>query len=180
MELILPAVAIASSAIMIYSTYRLNRLSRPSYGRGRVKVVKGEYTARLKELEYRREMIRNAILNVVKEYDSGKIGEETKNMLLNRFRGELEEIESEIESIKDYAELERLEKEYNKLLNEYEDKRRKLEKRIRELRSTLRIRKEAKEKSKAEKKPEKKPRGEYDLEELMKEISKMISELEAE
>ncbi len=180
MELILPAAAIVSSAIMIYSTYRLNRLFKPSYGRERVKVVKGDYTARLKELEYRREMIRNAILNVIKEYDSGKISEETKNMLLKRFRSELEEIESEIESIKDYAELERLEKEYNKLLNEYEDRRRRLEKRIRELRSALKIREEAKEKPKAVKKAEKKPREEYSLEELMKEISKMMSELEAE
>ena len=179
-EYILPAVAVASSIFMAYSTYRMSRRLKTDV-KPVVKIKpqprKG-YVARLKELELRRGMLKNAIVNVMKEFDEGRLSNELKEKLISEFRRELEAIEAEIQSIKYYAELEELEEEYSRLIKEYEERRKRLEKRIRELRKSIGISEKRKEVEK--KSMEKRPREEYSLEELMNEITKVMKDLEGE
>jgi len=184
-EYFIPIVTVASSIAILYSTYKLNKdltKNLREYSLGPKIPDKRFYTTRVKELEYRREMIRNAILNVIREYEKGNIDEATKEALLSRFREELDKIDGEINSIKKYAELEELEREYEKLIKEFEEKKSSLERRIAELKSSLKVKEKKPEKKESEVKEEKgKEKGkregeEYSLEELMEEISKIMKE----
>ena len=180
MEYFVPIVTAASSLLILYSTYKLNRELKKERASSsskeiRVKSRKG-YVMRVKELEYRRDMIKNAILNVIKEFEAGNIDESTKDALLTKFQGELDKIESELNSIKKYAELERLEYEYEKLVSEYEKKKSQLEKRIASLKESLSVREEKVQEKSGEKTRKAKEEKEESLEDIMEEINKFMKE----
>lgn len=174
-EYIIPATILASSIAMLYSSYRLT--SSPSTKDS--VVSRGvNYRSQVKELELRREILRTAILNVYKQYEEGKISDELKNLLVSKFESELDEIESKLATLKDYAELESLKEEYEKLVREYEEKKRRLESKISELERKLKPpKKEEKEKREEEKKEKEEKRKEEDaLDEILREVSKIIEE----
>jgi len=177
-EYIIPATILASSIAMLYSSYRLTSSPSPKNSG----VSHGiSYRSQVKELELRREVIKSAILNVYKQYEEGKIGDELKDALVSKFESELDEIESRLASLREYAELESLREEYEKLVKEYEERKRQLESRIFELERKLKPpkkeRKEAKKEKEEEKKEEKRKKKEEDaLEEILREVSKIIEE----
>jgi predicted nucleic acid-binding Zn-ribbon protein len=178
MEYFVPIVTAASSLFILYTTFKLNKELRKERKLSPPKEVLGNrkyYLMRVKELEYRKEMVRNAILNVVKEFEAGNIDETTKDALLIKFREELDKIESELKSISKYAELEKLESEYEKLVSEFEKKKEQLERKIASLRESLEIKEETPEKAK-EKVKKVKEEKEESLEDIMEEISKFMKE----
>ncbi len=175
-EYIIPATILASSIAMLYSSYRLTSSPSP---KNSVVTHGVSYRSQVKELELRREVIKTAILNVYKQYEEGKISEELKDALVSKFESELDEIESRLASLREYAELESLKEEYERLVKEYEEKRRQLESRISELERRLKPPKKEKkeEKREEEKKEEKrKKRDEDTLDEILREVSKIIEE----
>ncbi len=176
-EYIIPATILASSIAMLYSSYRLTSSPSPKNS----VVSHGiSYRSQVKELELRREVIKTAILNVYKQYEEGKISDELKNALVSKFESELDEIESRLASLKEYAELESLREEYEKLVKEYEEKKRQLESRISELERRLKPpkkeKKEKKEKEEEKKEEKRKKKEEDTLDEILKEVSKIIEE----
>ncbi len=176
-EYIIPATILASSIAMLYSSYRL---ASPSDKK--ISKISHEYSYRsqVKELELRREVVKTAILNVYKQYEEGKISEELKEVLIRKFEEELDQIDSKLAALKEYAELEALKEEYNRLLKEYESKRRELESRISELERKLKPPKKEKKEEKVEEREEKKKqqqrKKEDTLDEILKEVSKIIEE----
>ena len=180
LEYMLPIAVTVSSIIMLYSIFKVGRELSPKEPHISYIKEKEGYLARLKELEYRRDMVRNAILQVIKEFEKGGIDSSTKDSLIMKFKGELDKIESEINSISKYAELERLEKEYRKIIKEYEDKRRELEKKIDSIRKQIGAKPEEETKPKETKTEEKEVKEEYTLEDLINEINKIMKEFEEE
>ena len=176
-EYIIPATILASSIAMLYTSFKI------SFGEPSPKIeVKEEgqtnYRMLVKELEVRRELIRNAILNVYKQYEDGKISESVKNVLVDKFERELTEVEERLSKLREYAELERLREEYENLIKEFENKKRTLEKRINELERKLKPKKKEvkKEEEKKEKEDKKQKREEDTLEDILREVSKIIEE----
>ncbi len=175
-EYIIPATILASSIAMLYSSYRLTSSPSP---KNSVVTHGVSYRSQVKELELRREVIKTAILNVYKQYEEGKISDELKDALVSKFESELDEIESRLASLREYAELESLKEEYERLVKEYEEKRRQLESRISELERRLKPPKKEKkeEKREEERKEEKRKKKDEDtLDEILREVSKIIEE----
>lgn len=174
-EYIISGAILASSIVMLYSSYRLVSSTPPKYSTLSTSI---SYRSQVKELELRREVIKTAILNVYKQYEEGKLDESLKASLLERFESELDEIEFKLSSLREYAELEFLKEEYEKLVRDYERRRVELENRISELEKKLKPPKEdRKVKKKEEVKEEKRrKRDEDSLDEILREVSKIIEE----
>ncbi|HIQ13579.1 MAG TPA: hypothetical protein EYH44_04260 [Thermoprotei archaeon] len=173
-EYIVPAAILVSSVAMLYSSYRLL-----SYNNSKYSIISTgtSYKSQVKELELRREIIKTAILNIYKQYEEGKLDESLKTSLLERFESELDEIESKLASLREYAELESLREEYEKLVREYEKRRVELENRISELERKLKPPKEEKKVKKEDVKEEKRRKSDEDvLDEILREVSKIIEE----
>ncbi len=128
-----------SVGILSYTLIKVKNILLSPFKLGNVLDLKQStnYIARVRELEYTRDLLRDLIIKVYKEYESGALSKEDRDFLVNKFKSRLMEIEDELKSISKYAELERLEREYKKLDEDYHRKRFELEKKINELRSML-------------------------------------------
>ncbi len=175
-EYIIPATILASSIAMLYTSVKM------SYGESESKDVLEvgsgtSYRMMVKELELRREVVRNAILNIYKQYEEGKLPENVKNILINKFEKELDDIEARLSKLKEYAELERLKEEYDRLLRDFENRKRDLERKIGELEKRLRYKSREETKKEEKEVEEKKQKKEEDtLEDILREVSKIIEE----
>ncbi len=187
--IILLTSSIISLVIIVYSVISVNKdveaLIKPlSYSTP--KLNRMNYIVRKKELEYMKELLQNMIARVYKEYEDGKINEEEKNMLVDKFKGRLLEIDKEFNEVSLYAELESLEAEYKKLVDDFEKRKNELEEKIDKIKKRIKVKEEKAQVEKSEQKispqpnPSTKPRisKESDLSSLMKELSEMMKRLE--
>lgn len=150
-----------------------------------LKINRTNFITRKKELEYMKELLQGIIARIYKECEENKISEDEKNVLVERFRKKLLEVDNEINEVSLYAELEGLEKEYKNLLNEYEKRRKNLEIRIGKIKDKIKLKKGEEEKI-VEEKEVSKPKApaksrvgrESDFTSLMKELSEMMKRLE--
>ena len=187
--IILIASSILSLIIVLYSIISVDKnlksLVKP-FSTSAVRIDTMNYITRKKELEYMKELLQDIVARIYKEYGEGKISGEEKNILVDKFKKKLLEVDQEINEVSLYAELESLEGEYKKLVSDYEQRKKDLEEKINGLKKRIRVKEEKTEVKKPEEKeivqskPTTKTRvsKEADLSSLMKELSEMMKRLE--
>ena len=187
--IILVASSILSLIIILYSIVSVDKdlknLVKP-LSSSAIRIDTMNYITRKKELEYMKELLQSVIARIYKEYGEEKISGEEKNILVDKFKKKLLEVDQEINEVSLYAELESLKKEYKKLVSDYEQRKKDLEEKINGLKKRISVKEEKPEVKKPEEKEVSQPKPstktkvskEADLSSLMKELSEMMKRLE--